>query len=673
MIPYLVCEFSKPTVTNLVKECFGSDFPDIFIKPQLNYIYHYLTDLGARTVLLEREYLDKDYLEDFSRYYVKCFNNGGTKCARLHFFKSVSADVPPDGKPSPDSIIDHSYLGEVLAKGNESEKYRKLQDAYLGFVVIKPLPMTFVGKTCLQQYPGVRGPGEYVRCLSKEYQIDLFGIELRVHSVAFQEQDRVVSACATTAIWGALHAIRWNSNLRRIPACSEITTNAINHIDGSHNSFPNKGLTNKQILRALDVEGLRYYNETLENVDLRSLLDTARCHIDSGVPLILGVKIHDADGNELGGHAVTILGYKSDGENSAFYIHDDRLGPFARATFETIAGRNGLALRRKTDKGTWEKPHELLVPSSLIAPNYKKVRIPYTLPRNTCKVIQDEFEEWIKSGGGRRDQYKNALRFSLQLEQISDIRKELINYPYSQNDKELIRRKVRFLTGSYARFQWVAAFTFQGQPAFKILFDATDIPQGNAISEIFIQDERQAEPVLAVLRQYAKSIDTGTQNESFFGAVLRYLRTTKPGLSDHLDRTYGELRAPKYLKEGEIEHGQIGANDSVQVYYEATASAIEERYAGVAEGDYLIWAIAEDGGLLVGKEIKGRGHPSLTGFKPARIAGELKRTASGWEINSKSGRYSGDYANASGYLTNATNRIRSVFPRSEITLPLPVS
>ena len=111
MIPYLVCEFSRPTVSNLVKECFGSDFPDIFKKTQLVYLFHYLKDLGAQSVLLEREYIDKDYLEDYSRYYVKCFNNGGHKCARLHFFNDV---------------IDHSILDNVLKSTPNSAAYQAI-------------------------------------------------------------------------------------------------------------------------------------------------------------------------------------------------------------------------------------------------------------------------------------------------------------------------------------------------------------------------------------------------------------------------------------------------------------------------------------------------------------------------------------------------------------------
>lgn len=665
MISYLVCEFSKPTVSNLVKECFGSDFPDVFGKQQLNYIYQYLNDMGAKSVLLEREYLDKDYLEDFSRYYVKCFKNAGHKCARLHFFTTK---------------VDHAFLDEVLAKGNSSAKLSILRGAYLGFTVVKPLPMTFVGKTCLKQYPTINTASDVKRCISRLYKVDLFGIELEVESVAFQEQDRVVSACATTAIWSSLHATRWNSE-KQIPACSEITTNAINHIDGSHNSFPNKGLTNKQILRALDVEGLRYYNEVLRDVPRVDFFETVRYHIDSGIPLILGVEIVSKGGNELqpkheatfDGHAVTIIGYSKEEGCIAFYIHDDRLGPFAKATFSESEERTELVVRTRDGRGDWIDSGELLVPKSLTAPTNKKVRIPYVLPLNTCKLIVQEYDEWMrhreeKTGLPFVKSFANRLSFSLKLSQISEIRQEIINHQYSPEDEELIEEKRRFLTGNYARFQWVATFYVAGRPAFKLLFDATDIPQGDAVSGIFIEDGKEAEGVLVVLRAYANAFKKPlkSQNENFYSSVLKFLKKRKPKLVEHLDKTYGDVRAPLYLKEAEFAGGDISGNESVKSFFENTGASLDDEFKSARS---LIWAIAEDGALLVGRETEGRGHPTLTGFKPARIAGELNKADDGvWIANSKSGRYSGDYRMPNNFLENALQRIRAVFPGSRFKL-----
>lgn len=129
-------------------------------------------------------------------------------------------------------------------------------------MVVKPLPKTFIGRTCLRVYPKINSD-THKKCLSRDYSIDLFGIKLTVRSIAFQEQDKVISACATTSIWSALHAIQWK-NIRDVPSRCVITTNAINHINDSSNSFPSKELSNKQILRAIDSEQLKHQTESSE-------------------------------------------------------------------------------------------------------------------------------------------------------------------------------------------------------------------------------------------------------------------------------------------------------------------------------------------------------------------------------------------------------------------------
>lgn len=662
MIPYLVSQFSKPALSNLVKECFGSDFPDVFNKPQVNFLFHYLKDLGAKSVLLEREYQDKDYLEDFSRYYVKCFQNGGHKCARLHFFKDE---------------LNHTKLDHVLMKGKRAADYGTFQASYLGFIVIKPLPMTFIGKTCLRLYPELALNNSPIsKLLFRRYHINLFGIDLHVDSIAFQEQDKVVSACATTAIWSALHGCAWKDD-RLIPACSEITTNAINHIDGSNNSFPNKGLSHKQILRALDFEDLKHHMELVPRASKWELFDIVRCHIDSNVPLILGADIYDKDGTLMGGHAVTILGYQKDGEKLSLYVHDDRFGPFAKARVIENGGKSTpkslrkqsdikclLTLQHKDNDGKWEPPHEYLALSCLIIPDQKKVRISYNYPLRTCELIVDEFENWLTElGEEARTTFAGALTFSMRLFEISEIKRAIIGIPLpSGKDRErFMHDRASLLTQSCARFQWVGAFSFKGGRAFRILFDATDIPQGNAITNIFIENQKSSALVLQLFKGYLVEDHRG----SFIHLVYKYLRDPQQDYNHHLDKTYGHLRAPQYLKPEEISNGDINQNPSLQVYYERCDKSLEEIYGGVPTTEGLIWAIGADGGLLIGID---KGHPTLTGFKPARISGELKRTSPLWKINVKSGRYSRDYPNAPELLENALNKFKSIFPKSSEVL-----
>ncbi|SOE98046.1 hypothetical protein SAMN05446635_6003 [Burkholderia sp. OK233] len=691
MIPYLVCKFEKQTLSNLVKECFGADFPDIFHKEQIDYIYRYLRDLGALSVLLEFQYVDKDYLDDFSRYYVRRFSSNGHKCARLHFFSRE---------------IDHGKLDDLLA-GKGSPSFRcELQAAYLGFMVIKPLPKTFIGRTCLKRYPDTDLTRDR-RMLERRYTVDLFGVDLTVDSIAFQEQDKVVSACATTAIWSALQCIPWK-NVRDIPSCSEITTNAINFIDGSSNGFPNKELSNKQILRALDVEELRHHNETLTNTGQLEFFDAVRCHIDSKVPLILGVEVFARGESDSwlkqAGHAVTIVGYKTKVDEKVVYLHDDRLGPFAKATFVylkdvalEVGPGWGLKLQRKNDVGQWQDAHEVLVPDSLIALSHRKVRLPYNFARNTARFIVGEYNRWLartledekSQPEGERTltssvaKHPPELHFRLQLAEISEIRKEVLaseiqtdfsslggSSVLSNDDLEELReKKAAFLTASYARFQWVATFICWDVPAFKVFFDATDIPQGDAVSGIYIENQLAARRILHVFAKYANAGSSNLENRQdyFYGSFLRRLRLPEPGLMDHLSTTYGKPRAPKYLKANEFVGGDIASNNTLIRYFESIQQSLSSTFPEIVPDNvdsFLIWAIAHDGALLIGKEISDKGHPSLTGFKPARIAGELRRKGNGWIINSKSGRYSKDYRNVDTYLENAVRKFESIFPSS---------
>jgi len=72
--------------------------------------------------------------------------------------------------------------------------------------------------------------------------------------------------------------------------------------------------------------------------------------------------------------------------------------------------------------------------------------------------------------------------------------------------------------------------------------------------------------------------------------------------------------------------------------------------------------------LLIGKEIGESGHPTLTGFKPARIAGEIRLVNDVLSINSKSGRYSRDYKNTTFLLRNAVDKFNSIFQEKEFEM-----
>lgn len=660
MFPYLVCKFEKATLSNLVKECFGSSFPDIIQKRQITYIFNYLKEIGASSVVLESQYVDRDFLEDFSNYYVKCFNGYGSKCARLHFFSTQ---------------IDHSLLEKAVFEGDES-LIKKIQDNYLGFIVIKPLPKTFIGRACLKIYP--RFDDEYRHVLKRDYKVSLFGIDLSVESIAFQEQDKVLSACATTSIWSCYHAIHWKS-LIDIPSCSEITVSAVNHIQNSVNRFPNDGLTNKQILRALDVGGLRHHEINTRGMKWDVFFSVVNSYLRSGLPMILGVKIFEKDSDGVlsspGGHAVTVLGCK-DGSDRAIYLHDDRIGPFARATKQNLkkfsfknkklsrkyADDWALILQEKDDDAEWLPAYQYMVPESLIVASYKKNRFSESYIRNTCSLILSVFDEFVINYSGipaeEMNDYRDRLSFSIKLDEINNIKRSVLH--------SSAINKGYFLLKGHARIQWVATILFDSEKAFDILFDATDIPQGEVVSSVVVYQKELHEMIINAIQDNRDNHCLDYGSEHLFDAVVKHTAKVEKNYNAFLDERYGSLRAPQYLKEEEIAHYGDESRE-IGKYYGSQKISLDELHT-IDDGGYLIWAISHEGALLIGKEVGDRGHPSITGFKPARIAGELHKKDGAWKINSKSGRYSKDYSTPNKYLENALGKFKEVFREKELNI-----
>ncbi len=706
MTPYLITCFEEATLAALIHEPYGYDHADIFEKPQIKYIYNYLKSFmpapkqGKNTsgsILLEHQYIDRDFLEDYSRFYVGRFGNDGYKCARLHFFNCDLTHKQLDALLAGDADV------EFADAPDDKLTLEGLQQHYLGFMVIKPLTRTFVGKTCLR-VSGDRGFGK--KKIDKRYDVNLFGLKLTIDSIAFQEQDKVVAACATTAIWTALHGLP-GRGVKDIKSCSEITTAALNFVDGSSNGFPNKELSNKQIQRTLDVEGLRYHNSNLEKSSQEFFREYVIAHIDSDLPVILTGTVYGLNPNESGdyvkaGHAVTALGYDFRDGASWVYVHDDRLGPYARAkmvmlkdflkdrTPDEAKDRWGLAMSvRGADATSWSDPHEIIVPDISIVPADKKTRLPFIFAYGTAVRIAEQIEGYLSEELCELIEIAAPkIRYKIKLASIAQARDDVRTHvthrkagdalgTWQIDESSLVRwreEKLGFLTGHLARLQWQLDFSWNDEPAFRVLLDATDIPLGNAVSGIYVHDPIYADAMLAGFKGQESQVG-GLDDQHFFPAFTRALKRRRDDYESHLNSTYGSLRAPNHIKENEISRNGKGTNPTTHRFWdpqEIPLSDVHVNFKAVADDPTfqrnLIWAIGKDGVLFLAEDIpkpEELGHPSMTGMQAARIAGEIRRKRDGWEVNFFSGRYSGDYSPAekTRYLANAVRKIQSLFPK----------
>ena len=102
-------------------------------KPQIAYLDEYCRSLKIRTLVYEYEYVDRHFSEDFGGYYVRCFDGYRKKCSRIHLFQGNFSE------PEFAKIL----TGDVFRQTRDfSEQFK-----YCGFIVIKPLPETVVGRT----------------------------------------------------------------------------------------------------------------------------------------------------------------------------------------------------------------------------------------------------------------------------------------------------------------------------------------------------------------------------------------------------------------------------------------------------------------------------------------------------------------------------------------------
>ncbi len=464
-----IFEGTTPTGSSLEKET------------HLEYFFEYFNNLSCKTILIEEEYIDRDFLEDFALYYVRCFKDYKRKCRRLHFF---SADF--DTK----DFVKH-------LKSSDSEFEKKLKSNYIGFTVLKRLPQTIIGRTCLVSYP--EEGGRFFTIL-ENYSANLFGIDLKVRSLAFQEQDSVVAACATSALWSAFHKTG-KMFQHSIPSPAIITKQAselTSHGMGEKRDFPNHGLTVEQMAYAVKKNSLEPLLFSTD--DIFSIKANIFAYLNNSIPIILIFELYNSlDKSEIGLHAVTITGYKMESvifdlhtnpvtimkSNfiSKIYVHDDQIGPFARMEFtDKVRDEEGkksplLTTSWKDNKGN--RGNVFAIPRALLIPVYHKIRIPLQFVYQSKVSRFMDFISLIKNF--INDDSK--ILWSITLETTNSYKQKVTKFTGLGTSS-----RVAILTKSLPHYIWIVSCSDGSTPFFDLVFDATDLEQADSLIDVVEYD-----------------------------------------------------------------------------------------------------------------------------------------------------------------------------------------
>jgi len=276
----------------------------------------------CKSIVVEKRYYDRDHARALSAFYSHSFRDVQKECTRLHFFsRRLSAVDLADLQDQPDS--------------------------YLGFCVIRPFPVRKIGRTVLTRLR-MQPALEFPTCHGN-FKVNIGGSSLTVKGPAFMEQDTMVAACASVALWISTNTLAHRFGLTEC-STTEITQRANEYL-GHSRTMPSEGLTCEQMihaLRSMDYDPL--FIEARSQDETKHLIYS---YIESEIPPILLCRL--ATG---GDHAIVGVGHgyqlpvekpalmRIEWENEApllfarssgwvphFLVNDDQRGLYRKLTF----------------------------------------------------------------------------------------------------------------------------------------------------------------------------------------------------------------------------------------------------------------------------------------------------------------------------------------------------
>lgn len=434
-------------------------------KKQFNYLLEYLGDVGdslnAKTIIIEHDYISKSYLNDYSNFYSTCFGKYERFCKRVHFFSN--------------EFTEHSF---IAALKKASSRKSPIWKNYLGYIVVKPLPLLTIGATLLKTYELTPTHKRYFPS-SKEYKVNLFGKELKVNSLAFQEQDSVVGACASSALWSAFQK---TSQLFQtpLPSPSDITKSAKNSFQSSGRIYPNGGLDHYQIGNAIESVGLvseLRNSKKFKAAGIGFIKSFIYAYNRMGLPVLMGIEFPE------GGHLITVTGYKEE-ENLSFsrtdeialkaskierfYAHDDQVGPFSRLSFDP-SGDIITGWPTQDSSGPKTKTAKFV---SLFIPLYNKIRLTFENIYFKTRLVDFYFQQRFE---------KLPVYWDIYLSFSNDYKENIFKSPTIPSQQRYL-----LLTKPLPKYIWIAKALVDDECVMELIFDATQIATSESCIRVTI-------------------------------------------------------------------------------------------------------------------------------------------------------------------------------------------
>lgn len=216
---------------------------------------------SVRAILIERDYVDKDYRSTFYSFYAKKGQAYRKDCVRLHLFdETVTFDV------------------DSLKLGPHSKE--ELSNHYFGYMVLRPTGIATIGRTLLS--PSVR-TGATGSIITGKYKIHLLGYELHIQGFPSMDQHSDISVCAHAACWSILRHYSQRYALYREHLTYDITLMAHQFDPGG--LVPAQGLQMSQAERVFQQAGTYPIHLAKSGASDPAFYRQLIAYIESGFPL----------------------------------------------------------------------------------------------------------------------------------------------------------------------------------------------------------------------------------------------------------------------------------------------------------------------------------------------------------------------------------------------------
>lgn len=490
-----VVPFNETTFPLLFVDEHNTKEESVLKKCHYKYLFKYLKSdriegsKKALTYVIENDYVSKSFLHDYSNYYSLCFNNKiRKKCRRVHFFNT------------------HFDRGQFIQEIHKKDSSIINSSTYLGYIVLNDVPDVLIGTAILKTYKS-----DNKTYIVKSYNVNLFGKTLTIESLAFKQQDQIVSACATTALWACFHK---TSQLfqTKLPTPSEITLSAKNQYKHTGRIFPNMGLDHYQIGNVIESVGLVHELRNRKSIsELRFFKAFISAYAALQIPILLGVEIGNKSENL---HLITLSGIESASEHnnldrkeinlysndiSYIYAHDDRLGPFSKIKLSENRKKEIILEILTPENIKWE-----YYVSSIIVPIYEKIRIKF----------EDIYGFVFKTNLFFRTKIETIMLWDIILMESNEYKTQIYNYGPVD-----IKSKILFTP--LPKYVWIVRAFVKDDTVFEMIFDTTDLARGFYCLLINIYDKG----LLNILKQNIEKDDVQKYlNEEFGSSFLELFK-----------------------------------------------------------------------------------------------------------------------------------------------------